>query len=219
MTTATIVHFLDESATLHYMSESAISLREQKRWDTSHRITVCAQTLTSAHGLDGFTMEELAEAAQVSRRTLFNYFPSKTDAVLGAAPEIPDADVDAFRAGGPHGNLVDDLAELARIALSGKQPDRESIERGRRVLTGEPRLLAAVHQRFEAITIEFTELVLEREGADFGASRARLLLRIVLSLFDVALVELVHDDSDRTLVDLFEDQLREARALFSTSPA
>lgn len=204
---------------MHYMTESAISLREQKRWDTSHRITVCAQALTDAHGLDGFTMEELAEAADVSRRTLFNYFPSKTDAVLGAAPEIPESDVEAFRTGGPHGVLIDDLAELARIALEVKQPDRESIERGRRLLANEPRLLAAAHQRFETIALEFSDLVLEREGADFGASRARLLLRLVLSLFDVALTELVDDDSDRTLVDLFEDQLRDARALFSTNPA
>ena len=192
-----------------------MTLREQKRWDTSHRITVCAQQLTLEHGLDGFTMDDLAEAAEVSRRTLFNYFPSKTDAVLGAAPEVPDSQVDRFRSGGPHGNLVDDLAELARAALAVQQPDRRSIELSRRVLAKEPRLLAAAHERFEAITLEFTDLVLEREGADFGASRARLMLRLVLALFDVALVALVDDDSDRTLVDVFDEQLREARALFA----
>ena len=71
------------------MTESAISLREQKRWETSRRITLCAQRLTDAHGIDGFTMDELADAAEVSRRTLFNYFPSKTDAVLGEAPGDP----------------------------------------------------------------------------------------------------------------------------------
>ena len=35
------------------------------------------------HGLDGFTMEQLAERVGVSRRTLFYYFPAKDDAVLG----------------------------------------------------------------------------------------------------------------------------------------
>jgi AcrR family transcriptional regulator len=196
------------------MIQSAISQREQKRWDTSSRITACAQLLTAAHGLDGFTLEDLAEAAGVSRRTLFNYFPSKADAVLGAAPEIPDADVDAFRAGGPHGNLIDDLTELVRIAMSVKQPDREQAERGRRILRSEPRLLAAAHERFETITMEFTELVLEREGADFGAARARLLLRLMLALLDVALDHFTEGD-DRSLVDLFEDQVREARALLA----
>lgn len=197
------------------MTESATSLREQKRWETSHRITVCAQELTAEHGLDGFTMEELADAAEVSRRTLFNYFPSKTDAVLGAAPEIPDAAVDAFRSGGPHGNLIDDLAELARIALSVKRPDRESVERARRVLANEPRLLAAAHHRFESVAIEFTDLVVEREGADFDAPRARLLLRMVLALFDVALDRLVDDDTDKTLVEIFDEQLAIARTLFA----
>ncbi|MDF1604550.1 TetR family transcriptional regulator [Nocardioides sp. YIM 152315] len=196
------------------MTDSAMTLREQKRWETSHRITVCAQALTAAHGLDGFTMEELAEAADVSRRTLFNYFPSKTDAVLGEPPEIPEAAVDAFRTGGPHGDLVDDLTELVRIAMSVKQPDRDQAQRARRILAAEPRLLAAAHQRFETITIEFTELVLEREGADFGASRARLLLRLLLALLDVALDRFTADD-DRTLVDLFEEQLRDARALLA----
>ena len=40
--------------------------------------------LTQGRGLDGWTMEDLAGAAEVSRRTLFNYFSSKVDAVLGA---------------------------------------------------------------------------------------------------------------------------------------
>lgn len=190
-------------------------MRDHRRWETSHRITTCAQRLATAQGLDGFTMEELAAAADVSRRTLFNYFPSKIDAVLGAAPEIPDAAVDAFRSGGPHGNLIDDLTELVRIAVSVKRPDREQAELGRRILASEPRLLAAAHQRFEAIVIEFTELVLEREGADFGASRAKLLLRLLLALLDVALDRFIGDAGDRSLVDLFEEQVRAARELLA----
>jgi AcrR family transcriptional regulator len=197
------------------MTESAISLREQKRWDTSLRITRCAQQLTDAHGIDGFTMEELAESAEVSRRTLFNYFPSKTDAVLGEAPEIGEADLATFVAGGPHGNLVDDVAELARIALDAKRTDRQSLELGRKVLNANPRLLACAHERFESVLEEFAALVLEREGTDFPASRARLLLHLLIALFDTALVELIEDSAGRTLVEVFDDQLASARSLFA----
>jgi AcrR family transcriptional regulator len=200
---------------MHFMSESAISLREQKRWDTSLRITRCAQRLTDDHGIDGFTMEDLAEAAEVSRRTLFNYFPSKTDAVLGEAPEISEADLATFVAGGPHGNLVDDVAELARIALDAKQADRESLELGRKVLNSNPRLLACAHQRFESVAEEFAALVLEREGEGFPAGRARLVLHMLLALFDTALVALIEDTSGRTLAEVFEDQLVAARELFA----
>ncbi|MDP3890466.1 TetR family transcriptional regulator, partial [Nocardioides sp.] len=80
--------------------------REARRHATAHRITQRAQELTLEHGLDGFTMDELADAADVSRRTLFNYFPGKIDAVLGAIPQIDPELLAVFRAGGPHGDLV-----------------------------------------------------------------------------------------------------------------
>ncbi|RYJ06280.1 MAG: TetR family transcriptional regulator, partial [Actinomycetales bacterium] len=95
---------------MHYVTESATSLRELKKVETAHRITLCAQRLTDEHGLDGFTMDDLAEASEVSRRTLFNYFPSKADAVLGAHPDLPDDVLATFRAGGPPGDVVDDVA-------------------------------------------------------------------------------------------------------------
>jgi AcrR family transcriptional regulator len=200
---------------MHFMTESAISLREQKRWETSQRITRCAQILTDEHGLDGYTMEELAEAAEVSRRTLFNYFPSKIDAVLGEHPEIPPAVLATFIAGGPHGDLIEDLAELARAALAVKEPDREGVQLVRRVMAANPRMLAAAHERFETITEEFTVLLIERQGAEFGPVRSRLLLRLLLSLFDSALFDLVNDDKDRTLVEIFDELLRYARELFA----
>jgi len=192
-----------------------MSLREQKRRETAHRITACAQRLTDERGLDGFTMDDLAEAAEVSRRTLFNYVPGKTDAVLGELPELPEDVVATFRAGGPHGGLVDDLAELARVALAAKPTDRESLALGRRVLVGEPRLLAAVHLRFETVIEEFAELVHEREGADFDPGRARLALRLLLAILDHALAVLVEEPSERTLVEVLDEQLGRARGLLA----
>ncbi len=35
------------------------------------------------YGLNGFTIEQLCEDVGVSRRTFFNYFPSKEDAIIG----------------------------------------------------------------------------------------------------------------------------------------
>ncbi len=175
-----------------------MSLREQKKVETTHRITVCAQRLTEAHGLDGFTMEDLAEAAEVSRRTLFNYFPSKVDAVLG-----------------PHGDLLDDVAELARATIAVQPQDHGSLELGLRVLRSEPRLLAAAHERFEAVIEDFAALLVEREGSDFAADKARLLLRLLLSLLDSALNLVVTEGPERTLVEVFDEQLALARELFA----
>ena len=200
---------------MHSMAQSAIPLRELKRTETAHRITTSAQRLTEERGLDGFTMDDLAAAAEVSRRTLFNYFPSKTDAVLGAVPDLPEEVVDAFRAGGPHGDLLADLAELARVALTVSRPDRADVELGRRVLSQEPRLLAAAHHRLESITHEFTGLVLEREGAGFDPGRAALLLRLLLAVLDHALAGFVDEPGDRRLVDVVDENLALARSLFA----
>lgn len=199
---------------MHFVSESAIGLREQKRWETSHRIAMCAQRLTDERGLDGFTMEELADAAEVSRRTLFNYFPSKLDAVLGEIPELPPAALATFHTGGPNGSLMEDLGELAKSLLAAKEPDREAMVLSRRVLSGSARVLAAAHQRFEQITEDFVALIIDREGPDFEIERARLAVRILGALFDSALTRFIEGD-ERPIDELFDHYFGEARSLFA----
>lgn len=61
-----------------------MGLQERKE-RTKLTIQRKAIDLTLERGLAGFTMQELAEIAGVSRSTLFNYFPSKADAVLGVS--------------------------------------------------------------------------------------------------------------------------------------
>lgn len=163
-------------------------MRAERRRATERAIHLAALRLTDAHGLDGFTVDELAAAAGVSRRTLFNYFPGKLDAVLGPEPELTEEVLAVFRAGGPTGRLADDLGTAARDVLSAQGLGREEIELGRRVLLREPRLLAAAHARFEEVAEDLAEHLLAREGADFGAERARLLLHVCVSLYDASLL-------------------------------
>lgn len=185
-----------------------------RRQAAARRITLCAQRLTDERGLDGFTMEDLAVAAGVSRRTLFNYFPGKVDAVLGG---IPDLDVDLlaqFRSGGPHGDLMTDLAVLADALLAGGEFDRTGVEIGRRVMRI-PKLLAAAHERFECYSDRFVEEIRVREGSSFDPGRARILIRVLVALFDVALDDFLSDPEERPLHVLYARNLRTARTLFA----
>jgi AcrR family transcriptional regulator len=59
-----------------------VSLRELKKERTREAISTAAITLFLAHGYDEVSISQVAEAAEVSRRTLFAYFPTKEDLVV-----------------------------------------------------------------------------------------------------------------------------------------
>ncbi|WP_134765583.1 TetR family transcriptional regulator [Nocardioides sp. 1609] len=184
---------------------------------TSWRITRSALLLTDRHGLDGFTMDDLADAAEVSRRTLFNYFPGKLDAILGDWP-VFDADALAtFRAGGPHHDLVLDLRTLVTPLFDEKISDRELLSCSRRVLLSAPRLHSLAHERYEALSAEIVEHVVVREGAAFGAAGAKVAIKLLVALFDAALDGFIHDADEQPFSHHFDQSLRTARSLLGAS--
>lgn len=186
--------------------------------ETASRIHRSALLLSRDHGLDGWTMDELADSAEVSRRTLFNYVPGKIDAVIGAIPELPDDLVVAFVAGGPSGRLLDDLAVLAHAVLEEKDFDRDTVALRRQVMTAIPRLLPILHERVESLFAEGVDAILAREGTEFGRRRADLVIRVLVSLVDAAILAMLAEDPDpgpRPLAEVFDETLRDARALFA----
>jgi AcrR family transcriptional regulator len=67
------------SATSHLPSDG---LRERKRRETLQRITDAGIALFIAKGYESTTIDEIAAAAGISRRTFFYYFKSKDDILL-----------------------------------------------------------------------------------------------------------------------------------------
>lgn len=57
-------------------------LRERKKRRTRQSVSDAAIALFLARGFDQVSVAEVATAAEVSRRTLFSYFPTKEDLVL-----------------------------------------------------------------------------------------------------------------------------------------
>jgi AcrR family transcriptional regulator len=195
------------------MNKSACSLREVRRQETSYRISHCARVLADEHGLDGFTMDDLAAAAGVSRRTLFNYFPGKDSAVLGEKAAIHDSLLDTFRAGGPTGDLVSDIVALVNELLDTTKFDRDELSLVQRVMHDNPRLIALAKQDFEVRCEEFCEATEAREGAAYDDIRARVLVRVVAALFEGSLhYYLEHPDEE--LADLFNRSIGALRSAF-----
>jgi AcrR family transcriptional regulator len=66
-------------------------LRERKKRATRIAIRDAAMRLFASEGFAGTTMDQIAEAAEVSRATVFSYFPTKEEIVFGDAGTAIDA--------------------------------------------------------------------------------------------------------------------------------
>jgi AcrR family transcriptional regulator len=72
-------------------------LRARKRAETRHRISDRATRLFERDGFENVTLAQVAEAADVSVKTVTNYFRAKEDLFFDAEPAILQALVDALR--------------------------------------------------------------------------------------------------------------------------
>ncbi len=188
---------------------------EARRVETTRRLEWCALELTRDKGFDGWTMDDLAGAAEVSRRTVFNYFDTKADVVLGPAHDLPDETIEAFVAGGPTGHLFDDLVHLGTLSLADKGSELDLVRLRRAVVCGDPHVTAIAHERFEEIIEESVDLIRQREGEGYDAARARLLVRLLVTIFD-SVVERAAPDSSRPFTGLITDAVAEARAVLNS---
>lgn len=200
---------------MHSMAQSAKPSRRER---TLAAIVRHARELTDQCGLDGFTMEELADACGVSRRTLFNYVPGKLDAVLGP-DEDPDEEIVAtFLSGGPTGDLLVDVKELVRASLAAEVPDPAELAAVRRMLRRDSRLLEAVHERFVERARMLSEAIAHREGKAVDPLDLRLIGNLILTWCDTALDESLADPT-RTVADHFDRVFEATSALFGTRRA
>ncbi|HWG00603.1 MAG TPA: helix-turn-helix domain-containing protein [Trebonia sp.] len=169
------------------------SLRERKKRLTRKAIFDAAQRLFSERGFENVTVAEIADAANVSVKTLFTYVRSKEELVFSDEPTVLDAVVTAVRnrkiAQTP---LV--AAASALLAAAGNDDPACGLQ-GFRRLTG-PGAGPAVRSRLRAMYEEtegaLTEaLTMRKDGPRERAAR-RLVAAQIMVLVRAVASEEVH---------------------------
>lgn len=199
------------------MSESADSLREQRKRETSRALTDTARRLTTARGFAGFTVEELCAEVGVSRRTFFNYFESKENAVFGFAAIDPrqEALEEDFTA--RTGDLLDDFIALtiARFDLFNPLDDAPALFA---VIEQEPRLIKAAFEQIAKNERRDMALIVRRTGdGDDAELRAEVLVHSVGALVRLSMDQLLHNHSTESFSDLVSRRLGVARTVYAPS--
>lgn len=145
-------------------------LRERKRRETRAALSLAALRLCFQRGWDDVTVDDIAEAANVSPRTFRNYFSTKAEAVAAGHLERMLKIADELRARPASEPLW--TAITNSVASQFEPPAQKSeatrdakawLERIRFVLT-EPAIHGEVLKASAAAKLELAEVIAERTG-------------------------------------------------------
>lgn len=205
-------------------------LRERKRIATRTAITAAARTLTAASGVNGFTVEQVCERVGISRRTFFNYFPTKEDAILGhPSDDLPEDLVQRFVAGGADtapgrlsATLVRDFVELAvgmteRMAMS-----RAEMAQLKDAVSAEPRLIQKAMHGSQEAEQTFSAMIAARESLPVTDPRIRAAVAVFGALVQQAgarFFDPANTDSYRTILSTAVNAAREMFLISESVPS
>ncbi|MFD3326742.1 TetR/AcrR family transcriptional regulator [Streptomyces sp. NPDC058701] len=102
--------------------ENATGLRENKKLRTRRQLAATALELFLERGFDAVSVADVAAAAEVSKPTLFRYFPSKEDLVLDRFADRQDEAARIVRDRAPGRSPVSALHEHFVAALGERDP-------------------------------------------------------------------------------------------------
>ena len=192
-------------------SAAAPGLRQRKKAEARAALVEAALRLFAERGFDAVTVEEIAEAAGVSRRTFFRYFPAKEEVALerrrvqldilertlaAAPPSVPVEVV-----------IRDALGAVAQVY----ERDRRRILRERAVFARSGTLALADLELDRAFERAIASAVDERVGGGEGdARRARIFAAALMGVVRVALEDWAASRGRVSLRELGEEAVSAA---------
>ena len=191
--------------------KETLSRQTRKRLATRQRISDVATRLFFERGFDSVKIEEIAEAADVSRMTVFNHFPRKEDMFFDLDDEGREDLLDALRTRKGETSPVEALRRFAHWAVSHQRAYVRFFDPQSDKFMATLQASDALKARVGAIREELTEMLavalansVERDPQD---PFARLAASLLVATWTVALTEAhrafqQHGDRERANIAL-----------------
>ncbi|NNN33543.1 TetR family transcriptional regulator [Streptomyces sp. S3(2020)] len=161
------------------------TLRDRKKQRTREALVRAALELFTTRGYDGTTVDDIAEAVEVSQRTFFRYFAGKEEAALAVVEMAVVHFVEAVRERPPHEAPLEALRQAVLERWDSLNDVIESVVpvelylQMYRVIESTPVLLAAHLRRSMEVEETLARVIAEREGLDVTADpRPRLVVAV-----------------------------------------
>jgi AcrR family transcriptional regulator len=168
-------------------SPTKLGLRERKKQQTRDTIARVALELFAERGYDETTLAEIAEAADVSPRTIFSYFDSKEEILFCEAPPELARLKEQLEQRPDDSTTIDTLRDL----LSSMPPPDELARLRKQIITSSPELKLKMRAR----VAELEPILVESFAKDLGSApddiRALLIAASATAAFTA-----VHDRLD-----------------------
>jgi AcrR family transcriptional regulator len=181
-------------------------LRERKKQQTREEIAEAAMRLFRERGFDSVTVAEIARAADVSEKTVFNYFPAKEDLIVHRGEEKTQQLIDAIRDTTPGGSVVTPFRRATEAFLDAveNEPVESILAIPRLVMNSHTlrnRLFLGWEQEAAALTPAIAE-VMELEPDDLVAAvMARTLSWTHRLIFRAAFTRLLAGEDQREVAN------------------
>lgn len=187
---------------------------DERRRELRAAISGAALDLVLQYGLDEVTVDQIARAANVSRRTFFNYFPSKVAACIPRTPPPGTEAVEMFLTD----HSVPTMTALARLMwhqVSHARHHGRDFDKFHDLWRREPGIRLEVHSILARNEGKLADLIAAREGQTPGSAEAATVAAAAVAILRVA-VERWRTDEPGALLEL---RIREAFEAVSVSVA
>lgn len=196
-----------------------LPLPQRKRQLVRQEIARAAWLLFAERGYEDTTVDEIARAAGISRRSFFRYFSSKEDVVVGTSDALAEDVLAAFaRRPAAEPPLVA-IERALRPAIETRLADAAESRAIIRLLRESRTLRRALLERHARLEERLALLIAVRTGADMRRDPTPALLAFLArALMDTAF-NVWYDQRPRNVGAMLEDLFRRLRSVVSAERA